>query len=381
MRNNEKYGGNNMRNMEYAYEILGINPMSIERNADGKRRTEEEKLIFLRERKEHRIHVLKNKMELSGLSDEAIQKYNEEILKIENIYNELINNMQITTIYQSNEKYDRFEAIYNKINGIPEDAYSVFGIARDICEKRDCEGNCIELDEAIKKRLEGLMELANKTKTLDFKEKQKNELRKKQIRDAYELIKNSSKRREYNKKLDMQKEKRKENLLRSKYQAKTYEKFRGQIRYKKCENMIRHKYYKQDNSSILLTQTGVIAYRDLQGINKLDEYEFERIIDGEKCIDKIYINLSIFDLSIDKNVRRPIVNPEYYNYIVNELLSEENILKAKKYNYNYMGKVIKDKDGNYQTVLDSKEATITKEHCKEKNKHENVEEIEGKGDR
>lgn len=145
--------------------------------------------------------------------------------------------------------------------------------------------------------------------------------------------------------------------------------------------MIRHKYYKQDNSSILLTQTGVIAYRDLQGINKLDEYEFERIIDGEKCIDKIYINLSIFDLSIDKNVRRPIVNPEYYNYIVNELLSEENILKAKKYNYNYMGKVIKDKDGNYQIVLDSKEATITKEHCKEKNKHENVEEIEGKGDR
>ena len=46
-----------------------------------------------------------------------------------------------------------------------------------------------------------------------------------------------------------------------------------------------------------------------------------------------------------------------------------------------MGKVIKDKDGNYQTVLDSKEATITKGHCKEKNKHENVEEIEGKGDR
>ena len=32
MRNNEKYGGNNMRNMEYAYEILGINPMSIERD-------------------------------------------------------------------------------------------------------------------------------------------------------------------------------------------------------------------------------------------------------------------------------------------------------------------------------------------------------------
>ena len=199
-----------MRNIEYAYKILGINPMSIERNADGKRRTEEEKLIFLRGRKEHRIHVLENKMQLSGISDEVIQKYNEEIVKIEKAYNELINDIQIGTIGYSNEKHDRFEAIYNKINGIPEDAYSVFGIARDICEKRDCEGNCIELDEAIKKRLEGLMELADKTKTLDFREKQKNQLRKKQIRDAYELIKNSSKRKEYNKSLDVQKEKRKE---------------------------------------------------------------------------------------------------------------------------------------------------------------------------
>lgn len=370
-----------MRNIEYAYKILGINPMSIERNADGKRRTEEEKLIFLRERKEHRIHVLENKMQLSGISDEVIQKYNEEIVKIEKAYNELINDIQIGTIGYSNEKHDRFEAIYNKINGIPEDAYSVFGIARDICEKRDCEGNCIELDEAIKKRLEGLMELADKTKTLDFREKQKNQLRKKQIRDAYELIKNSSKRKEYNKSLDVQKEKRKENLLRSKYQAKTYEKFSGQIKHKKCENKIRHKYYKQDYSSIVLTQTGLIAYKDLQGINKLDEYEIERVIDGEKYIDKIYINLSIFDLSIDKNTRRPIVNPEYYNYIVNELLSEENILKAKKYNYDYIGKVIKDRDGKYQTVLDREEATIAKEFCKEKNNHENAEEIEGIGDR
>ena len=40
-----------MKNIEFAYEILGINPMSIERNLEGKRRNEEEQLLFLKKRK------------------------------------------------------------------------------------------------------------------------------------------------------------------------------------------------------------------------------------------------------------------------------------------------------------------------------------------
>lgn len=370
-----------MRNIEYAYEILGINPMSIERNADGKKRSEEEKLLFLKERKNHRIHVLKNKIQLSEISDELIQKYIQEIELVRNAYKELVNNLQINTISESKTKYDKFESIYNKINGIPENAYSILGIARDICEKRESELTSIELDEAIKKRMEGLLKLADNKELLDFKEKQKNELRKKQIRDAYQLIKNSSKRKEYNKELDLQKQKRENNLLRNKYQARRYEKFNGQIRYKKCENIQRHRYYNQNNEPIILTQTGVIACKDFQGINQLDEYEFERIINGEQCKDKIYINLSIFDLSIDKNTKEPIVNSEYYNYVINELLSEENVIISEKYNYGYMGKIIMNQNGKYQAILDAKEATIVKEQSKRKNNTEKMEENIEKGDR
>lgn len=366
-----------MENIEYACKILGINPRAIERDADGKKRNEEEIITFLKERKNHRIHVLENKMQLSSISDEL----NEEIKQIKSAYNELINNLQVDTISELTTKCDKFEILYNKINGIPENAYSILGIARDICEERENEGTAIELDEAIKKRMEGLLKLADNTEMMNFKEKQKNELRKKQIQDAYESIKNSEKRKEYNKKLDVQKKKREESFLRNKYQAKTYERFNGQIGYKECENISEHKYYNQNDEQIKLTQTAIIAYKDFQVVNKLDEYEFARAINGKECKDKIYINLSIFDLSLDKNSKKPAVNPEYYNYVINELLSEENIEIAEKYNYGYMGKIIQNSEGKYQRVLDVREATIIKELSKRRNKNKDIEQNVEKGDR
>ena len=80
-----------MRDLEYAYKILGINSIAIERNLNGKRRSEEEKLLFLKERKEHKIHILKNKIQLIGISEETIKKCMKEINLVENAYNELFN--------------------------------------------------------------------------------------------------------------------------------------------------------------------------------------------------------------------------------------------------------------------------------------------------
>lgn len=370
-----------MKNIEFAYEILGINPMSIERNLEGKRRNEEEQLLFLKERKEHRIQVLKNKMQLPDISEEVINKYIHEIELVEKAYKELVNNIQTNTLGITDKKYTKFETIYNKINGIPENAYSIFGTSRDICETRELEGTAIELDEAIKKRMEGLLKLADNSKLLNFKEKQKNELRKKQIRDAYQLIKDSKARKEYNKTLDIQQQEREENLLRNKYQIKTFEKFNGQIEYKENKYANKHIYYNQQNESMILTNTGVIAYKDFQGVGKIDEYEIERIINGEKCNHKIYINLSIFDLSTDKETMKPIVNSKYYDYVINELLSEGNILISEKYNHGYIGKIIKDKDGKYRTIVDKKEATVVKENTKAKDNNAKIEEKTEKGDR
>lgn len=370
-----------MKNIEYAYKILAINPISIERNIEGRKRSEEEKLLFLKERKEHRIQVIKNKMQLPNVSEESVQKYTQEIELIQKAYMKLVNNIKTNALGTSNNKYSKFETIYNKINGIPENAYSIFGTSREICEIRESEETFVELDEAIKKRMEGLLKLAENSKSLDFRSKQKNELRKKQIKEAYELIKDSEARKEYNKILDIQQQEREENLLRNRYQIKTYKKFNGKIEYKECHDATKHIYYNQQNEPVILTNTGVIAYKDFQETSKIDEYEIEKTINDETYRDKIYINLSIFDLSTDKETEQPIVNRAYYDYVINNLLSVENISIAEKYNNGYMGKIIKNKKGNYEIVLDTKEATIIKEHSKAKNSKKEVEENLEKGDR
>ncbi len=371
----------NMKNIEYAYKILAINPISIERNIEGRKRSEEEKLLFLKERKEHRIQVIKNKMQLPNVSEESVQKYTQEIELIQKAYMKLVNNIKTNALGTSNNKYSKFETIYNKINGIPENAYSIFGTSREICEIRESEETFVELDEAIKKRMEGLLKLAENSKSLDFRSKQKNELRKKQIKEAYELIKDSEARKEYNKILDIQQQEREENLLRNRYQIKTYKKFNGKIEYKECHDATKHIYYNQQNEPVILTNTGVIAYKDFQETSKIDEYEIEKTINDETYRAKIYINLSIFDLSTDKETEQPIVNRAYYDYVINNLLSVENISIAEKYNNGYMGKIIKNKKGNYEIVLDTKEATIIKEHSKAKNSKKEVEENLEKGDR
>lgn len=371
----------NMKNMEYACRILEINSIAIERDLNGKKRNEEEKLSFIKERKDHKIQVLKNKIKLVGISDENVKKYIKEIDLIENAYTELVNIIQTNELGQTAKEYDKFEIMYNIINGIEEDAYSIFGTAREICEKRELEGSSLKLDEAIKKRMEGLLKLADSKRGESFGEKQKNELRKKQIINAYALIKDSEARKEYNKVLDKRQEAREENLLRNMYQIKTPEKFNGQIEYKKYENKASHIYYNQNNEPIQLTHTGIIVYKDFQETSKIDEYEIERFIDDEKYKNKIYINLSIFDLSTDKKTGQPTVNAEYYNYVVNEILSEINLLISRKYNNGYMGKIIKDKEGKYQDILDTKEATIVKEYSKTKKDNKKIEENIEKGDR
>ena len=82
-------------------------------------------------------------------------------------------------------------------------------------------------------------------------------------------------------------------------------------------------------------------------------------------------------MSIDKVTRQPIVNSEYYNYVINGVLSEANLLISEKYNNGYMGKIIKEKNRKYQNILDTKEATIVKEYSKTKYYNEKEE----KGDR
>ena len=58
-------------------------------------------------------------------------------------------------------------------------------------------------------------------------------------------------------------------------------------------------------------------------------------------------------MSFDEETGKPD-NPEYYDCVVNELLSEDSI-EGSKYNGGYIGNVERAKDGKYTSTLDRKE--------------------------
>ena len=78
-----------------------------------------------------------------------------------------------------------------------------------------------------------------------------------------------------------------------------------------------------------------------------------RIVNGKEIIDRIYANLDLTKLSIDEENNIPN-NSEYYDCVVNELLSEV-VIRGSKYNKGYVGGVEKNKNGQYQIVLAKKE--------------------------
>ena len=102
---------------------------------------------------------------------------------------------------------------------------------------------------------------------------------------------------------------------------------------------------------ILLTKTGEISF--ITSPNNIgayiSEYEVSRIVNGKEKVDTIYANLDLTKLSIDKETGEPS-NPEYYNCIVNELLSEV-VINGSKYNKGYLGGVEKDENGQYKIGL------------------------------
>ena len=82
----------------------------------------------------------------------------------------------------------------------------------------------------------------------------------------------------------------------------------------------------------------------------IDEYEIRRIIEGEERVDIVYTHLSLPSLKIQEETGKPI-NDDYYDCVVNKLLSEE-MIKGSKYNSGYIGQIEQDKKGNYYTTLD-----------------------------
>ena len=125
--------------------------------------------------------------------------------------------------------------------------------------------------------------------------------------------------------------------------------------YKRSTNPVTLSLPDKKNRDILLAKTGEILFKTSSDdiSSYISEYEVSRIVNGKEIIDRIYANLDLTKLSIDEENNIPN-NSEYYDCVVNELLSEV-VIRGSKYNKGYVGGVEKNKNGQYQIILAKKE--------------------------
>ena len=103
-----------------------------------------------------------------------------------------------------------------------------------------------------------------------------------------------------------------------------------------------------DSRKIKISKTGEIIFKNSVLLcNSVNEYLISRIINGKEKKDKIYTNLSLPSLTED--------NLDYYNCVVNEMLSEDVIEVVTKYNGGYIGMIEKDEaSGGYKATIRDK---------------------------
>lgn len=293
--------------------------------------------------------------------------------------------MKDKKIGESHNKIDNSE----KINGnyIKRTPYNVLNILEEninfYSEK--------EKDTIIKDKKEKLLNAALEMLETEsnFRKKQKIELYIQELNESYKLIKNEEGRREYKKQLTAKEEKNIHSHILE-YNSKLIDNIRDsennklpQKAIKRAEVEKTEKILLENNEgrNIELTQIATIAFRNWTGVNTsyINEYEVRRKVDGKEKIDKIYTDLETQYLKKSKKTRMPS-NLEYYDFVVNKLLSEKSI-RDSKYNAGYIGLIGKKEDKSYfltleQEKLSQKEQEILTAIMIENQKQENREDIE-----
>lgn len=236
-----------------------------------------------------------------------------------------------------------------------QSAYEILDTLKETSERYTDEEN----DQRIRKRRDKLKkryEEELKT-TTDFKKKAKIELKLQQIEEAYNMINTAAKREEYAKQqIDeaLTEETRQKYSHVSEYKPDLINTKKGtKDKMLKKEEKPSKEYScpDEENRQLTIKRTARINFQNWTGMGGLfiDEYEIRRIIDGEERVDIVYTHLSLPSLKIQEETGKPI-NDDYYNCVVNELLSEE-MIKGSKYNSGYIGQIEQDEEGNYYTTL------------------------------
>lgn len=366
-------------NRDY-YEIIGTTRDAIEWDILHKKsRTIEEQDKFVKEKYEHAIKLLKIRKQMNT-SPERLQELNEQEKEIIFAYNQ-VKSPILRDLY--NRKLDEIEKKKEEKQtniGVPRkrSAYDILNTTRRALELRTDGQNDLLLEQ---KRNQLLDRYSNMLiPDTSFSDKKKIELAIAEIKENYELIKTPEKRKKYNEQLDKEEQeeirKIKEQEIKNKYShASEYDSnLIDTEKDKKGKSLRRKMVAKRDiqssetfsfqdktNRGLKIRKTAEIIFRNCTGTynSYINEYEIIRLLNGEEKKDIVYTNLSIIDLSIDKETGKPL-NPDYYDCVVNRLLSED-VIAGSKYNDGYIGMVEKNKKDKYNITLEEKKLNPTEQ--------------------
>lgn len=328
----------------------------------------------LLEEKNHKIDIIKYGINFNKGIDKKRDSQN-KLLEIEEEYDKKISELKDEYENKINEIKDAYNHLATKeLRDISEErkdfkterpflsgdtAYDFFEISEQYIYSLNSDEADKYLKEVYRKTIGSYQNWLSKT---NLDEDTRIEIKEKlALADKYyEKICNMEARIKYKDELDIKENKSEERIIRM-YCSKeeqynpelinTINKKSKAVFHKKAKNPITLNLPDRQKRDILLTKTGEISFITFP--NNIDayvsEYEVSRIVNGQERINKIYANLDLTKLSIDKETGKPF-NPEYYNCIVNELLSEV-VIRGSKYNEGYVGGVEKDENGHYKIAL------------------------------
>lgn len=389
-----------------AYELLGTSWKTVYSEDKNIKMNEAERNNYIRGKYERKIKILENSMQYPQITEEKKRElrqkkivYKEAYKKIATEKLRIIYNREIEKkIKAENRRAQREKAKlrstdgkirklkdgYKKMNQKIEEseeerqiqqsklqefkkqyehktkpsAYGVLRITQEGIENLEKEE---EKDEKLKKKRDYLLGKWNDQlkKTTNLIEKNEIIIKIYEIKEAYEKIATEERRTKYNKYLEEKKQKR----IQSKYshiseynpkliragEGKEGEWFQNR-KVKAVKIATRVLECKDDrHRNLRIRGTQIIGFLDNSSneLKKVYKYEVKRTINGIEKIDVVYTGISMIELSFEKETEEDF---EYYNCIINELFSEENI-EASKYNEGYIGNIKKDENGKYYTTL------------------------------
>ena len=400
-----------------AYEIVGTNKIAVDRIKE-----ESEKDMFIHEKARGKINKLSSikemteeRKELSGSVTEKIEMQR----KLRNLQKEIELVKKAFQKIADRERRDRYNAYLEMLDKTRENEYRIIEedrltqnqaikhrTAYEILEtsQKECDDTrktTENINKELVKARDGLIEIAKANYEESIKGKGKNLFAAQQKRDleigivqeAYEKIATRRKREIYNEELK-EKEEQEQKEIEQKQSERIYNKRNmydptsiRKLQYKDMTkdngetNLLGVTMVKENGQKLLLQQVGKIEYEDSFGLQgEVGEYEITRVVGSRVKTDKVYITgLDMSDLSIEENTGN-LKDEAYYQFIANEMLSEESTEQCLKYNNGYLGEILYDENnGKYFRFLDGREElSAVMKYYEEKNKgQESLGENEG----